>query len=804
PLAPDVVGFRLSIVIVLVWLLARAIVKVGPRIGRALGRPDHGPSYHHVAHFGVLALALLLFVDAVLVGGPTPTRSLAVVPPLLLAGSAIGALLLYRSYGREPLLHIGLLLASLASLLGFAQRALTGPSLVPLDPPGGRWVPALTADAARLDWLDPARFLSAGDTELALWNRGWLGLAVASAALGALLLAFTRSSRFAHVLRATVFARAEHEGPEIERAIAVPIAITSAALTLGLAWQPSIPTAVAFAVAGALAAAALSPAYRAVPVVLGAPLLVHAFAQSGAFVPVWAGPAIALLGLAIVLAGRRVSTSRAARGHDPTVLGATQLVALAYAQIALAYALAAGGATSAVAAAPNVVALASRALDTQWIVTYAPALTFAILAVTCAAGALAWRGNLARLLLIAPPVIVAVAGAWFAAAFTRAVDGSGALAVDVLVTREGALLALTLAVSATLAHGAAIASERARRDDAVSGFSLGRDVALVASTLVMCLYVALRDGSQPAGFMEGPCGLGALGLLVAVSVHAVAWQGTARHVALVEGLLVAFYAFATRSFRFRPEVDAIIGLLYGFSLLGVAVVARRRKVPAVADATRRFAAVLPIALLVLTTRGATNEAAGLALGISALYGAMAWVERSRIFGSLAALAANLALIVFAVAQGLDGAEVFVGPVGIFVTALAQIFAPKMSASSRSALRIIGGALLYLPAGLKLTFRLGAAEDGGTYAVIFGVVCLLGVVAGLVLRVRAYLALGTMFLTLDVVANLVHAGLRDHRIGFVLLSVSGLAILGTMIGITLRRDAAWGIVGRFRSRLRAWD
>ena len=73
-----------------------------------------------------------------------------------------------------------------------------------------------------------------------------------------------------------------------------------------------------------------------------------------------------------------------------------------------------------------------------------------------------------------------------------------------------------------------------------------------------------------------------------------------------------------------------------------------------------------------------------------------------------------------------------------------------------------------------------------------------------LRVRAYLALGTMVLTLDVVANLVHAGLRDHRIGFVLLSVSGLAIFGIMIAITLRRDAAWGIVGRFRSRLRAWD
>ena len=60
--------------------------------------------------------------------------------------------------------------------------------------------------------------------------------------------------------------------------------------------------------------------------------------------------------------------------------------------------------------------------------------------------------------------------------------------------------------------------------------------------------------------------------------------------------------------------------------------------------------------------------------------------------------------------------------------------------------------------------------------------------------------------LDILANLVHAGLRDHRIGFVLLSVSGLGILDIMIGITLRRDRdwAWGVARRFRARLGAWD
>jgi hypothetical protein len=353
---------------------------------------------------------------------------------------------------------------------------------------------------------------------------------------------------------------------------------------------------------------------------------------------------------------------------------------------------------------------------------------------------------------------------------------------------------------AALSHGSAYTAAQARREDTAFGFGVGRDFVLAATTLVMALYVGFRD---PGGFRVGPFGVFALGVALAVSLHAAIWGGAGRHVLLVETLLVAFYAFVTRSMGLRPEIDAIVGLLYGFSLLGVAAVARRRKIVPVAEATRRFAAALPFALLFFTTDGATAQAAGVALGSSVLYGTMAYVERSRIFGTFAAAFANLALVAFALAQGLDGIEVFVGPLGILVTALSQIFASKMSSATRDVLRLLGGALLYLPAGLKLTLRLGEAADG-TYSVVFGIVCIIGVTVGLILRVRAYLALGTLFLTLDVIANLVHAGLRDHRLGFVLLSVSGLFILGVMIAITVRRDSAWALVRRLRARLRGWD
>jgi hypothetical protein len=89
-------------------------------------------------------------------------------------------------------------------------------------------------------------------------------------------------------------------------------------------------------------------------------------------------------------------------------------------------------------------------------------------------------------------------------------------------------------------------------------------------------------------------------------------------------------------------------------------------------------------------------------------------------------------------------------------------------------------------------------------VAFGAICLVGIAAGMALHIRAYLALGTAFLVLDVAANLLAAGLRDHRIGFLLLSITGLAILGAMAFVTTRREAVSGALDRVRVRVREWD
>jgi hypothetical protein len=819
PLPPEIVGRNLTVILCFVWLLARGVVRVGPRIAQKLGRPLHGPHYHYVPHAGVLALTLLLLVDAWLVGSPTASRALWVTPPLMLLGGGLGALLLYRSSRLAVALHAGL-----GSLLGLAtvaaaQHALRGPHLLPLDPPGGRWVPAALVQSlagTSGEWLDPTRFLAPPDTEDALWARALLGTALFVLVSAVLVLGQSRIPALADVVhRALVGRDAEDRHATIQTALSVWACVGAALLGLNLTLVPALPPAALLTVAGVLLVLArggdkLGSAYRSLVIIMGAPLLVHALAQQGTLVPVWAGPLFATLPLGIALAGS-VAARRRERGTlnvTDTELGVATLVAMIYSGCAVAYALATRSQTSPRFAARSVLFSASDAMSTTGIqIAAAPlAVTLVLLAVTAACTATTWRGGLASILGVFPPPILALAGASVAAATMLPGRSFAGMDTGMLLLRgDGPLLAACVSGAAAVAHVTRVVLARLGRGDVGQGLGAGRDLVLLSTLAIVAAFVLGRgdDIAPVAGFRVGPMGVLALGTAIVVSIDAASREKTSRHVMFVETLLVALYAFATRELDIRPELHAILGLGYGFSLLGVAVIARRRNIPQVSVATRRFTAALPIMIAVLTAQSLNDGLALLAFGSSLLYGVMAMVEKSRILGSLAALAANLALLLFALAQGLDGIEIYVGPLGLLVTALSQLFAPRMNAQGRSAARILGGLLLYLPAGLKLTLQLGAASDG-SYSVVFGVVCLLGVLAGLVLQVRAYLALGTLFLTLDVIANLVFAGLRDHRVGFVLLSASGLLILGIMITVTLRREAARALLRRIQGRFRAWD
>ncbi len=774
PLPPQVVGLRFTFIVPALWLFAVALRRWGPRLARWLENESQGPLYHWVPHAGVAALGLLCAVEGVLVGGADPTGFWVTAPPLLFVAGALACVLLARSFSLPPLLSAGLGVLVAAAACAGAQSALLGPELAQVGGTGP-WLRVTAAPLAVLVWERAARgvaVLSAAYAVLAALASlpspralvsKWLldtGGLTAQPVPGKLLSAWSERAGF------LVFAAAL-----VQPRLAAAGFVVAAALLLRFAGEKKA--------AGRMG-------------LFGGAALHAALAVSSGFVPLWAGPSLAAAGLAVIAArvlrpadaDAAAQERRLARAHvAATLLGVAGLV----------WALATGGAADANAALPSVAGSSASGLWSAWPLTWAVPVVLALIAAAQLTASTRWTGALQRWTQAGATVDVALTLAAAVAVFlepsVRAVV-MGDFVWGRLVVLEGGPQALALAAAVVGAH---LTSSR-------PGFALGRDVVGALCGVLLAIFIGAGAPSQAAFGTAGA----ALAALFVVSFFAAMKTKTGRHAWAAQVSVVGGYALVQAQWRdLDPALDAVFGLGFGFVLVGVTVWARRGGVAPVAKATRAFAALLPVVVALVFPSSATRDTALLAAASSLLYAVLATVEHNRFFGALAAVSANLALLVLALSQGLSGVEIFLAPLGLLLLVLAQLFKKSLLPASRNATRFIGGLLLYAPAAVKLSFQLGDAADA-TYAVVFGGVCLIGVAAGMLMQIRAYLAMGTLFLTLDVVANLVNAGLRDYRVGFVVLSAAGLLVLAAMVFATLKRDLVREWVRGARVRLRGWD
>ncbi|RKG89998.1 hypothetical protein D7W82_05245 [Corallococcus sp. CA049B] len=800
PLPPDVSAWRVPLIGIALWFLALGLRRVGPWVAQRLERPKHGALYHLVPHLGVAALAVLLLRSAVVVGLPDPSRALGLVPPLLVLGPALLTVLLAASFRSRVLAHWGLLLGLPGAALWAAQQSLLGSPLVALLPPDGQWIRASAEHliSPSLSWLNPAAWMPPGCSEFLLWQQAFAGIAAAGLVYAVFAVAVARMDAARAFFRRLLSLRTDDtSGPFLEalsRETLTAVVLVAAAAF----FQPGVLAADLVLATGAVLFVGGARARGRGVVGLGLLLLVHALAHLMPHLEPWPGPTLALLGLGVVVVAPWLAKRR---GHDE---GRTRLRAhlsvLPYFIAAAVYALAVEGHTSSTLAVPLLVLEMLSGLTGGWMRSFAFSLTLGLLSAALLVAAFQWRGALAGLIaglgtMVAGGAVVATGLAFLAQA--RAPWDPMYLP---LFTRSGAELALAAAGSALALHAARRVTSR-HRSDVAGGMGWGRDLWLVASA---ALLAAVAVGGQASEDVL-PVALAAIGLAVGVSLHAAWREHTGRHVYFVQLAVVGVYALVRglSAQGLRPEHDALFALSLGFVLVGVTVLARRAGVRPVEQATRRFAALLPIAVALILPSDATGDAALFAGGSGLLYAALGAVERSRMFGAFAAAACNLALLIAALALGLEGLEVYLAPLGLLLLMMGQLFTSSLPHAARNAVRILGGLLLYVPAAAKLTASLGESEDG-TYAIVFGAVCLLGVAVGMALRIRAYLALGTLFLLLDVVANLLDAGLRDHRVGFLVMTLTGLTIVTGRVMATLKRQEWDLLLRRVRVQLRGWD
>jgi len=782
PLPPDVSAWRLPLIGLVLWGLALATRRFGPVLGRLLENPSQGRLYPAVPHAGVAALAAVLVKSALGVGAPDPSRALGVVPPLTLLGAALLSLLLAFSFRSVLVARLGLLLGVPGAALLAARQDLLGPGLVALIPPDGRWVPteAVLASSQALDWLQPEAWLVPGDTLFLLWQRAFAGVAAAGLVYAGAVLG----------VRHEPLQRALRQG-----------AILAVALVCAAAFfQPGLPAAGLAFVTGALLFLGGARVAGRGGLGVSVLLLVHAQAHQVSVLEAWPGPVLAMVGLAVVGLGPWVAKRR---GVDPSVTRVRiHQAALGFSAVALVYALAVTRELSPVLAVPTLLWRMLLGLGGSWMVSTALPVTLALIATTLFVAAFHWRGAFAGFVAWGASTVAggAVCSSLMVFLVMRASGTGVSPGYAELLTEYGAALALATAGSVLALHVAWLGTQRGRKDVA-SGLGWARDGGLVVNGVLLAIVATSGRASEESL----PLAIAAIGLSVLVSLHC-AWRAhTGRHVYFVQVAVVGVYAMVRGLYApgLLPEHDALFALALGFALVGVTVLARRAGVRPVEAATRTFAALLPIGVALVLPGDATGEAALLAGGSGLLYAALGAVERSRMFGAFAAAACNLALLIAALAYGLEGLEVYLAPLGLLLLMLSQLFTSSLPQAARNAVRVVGGLLLYVPAAAKLAMRVGESVDG-TYALVFGGICLLGVAVGMALQIRAYLALGTLFLTLDVVANLLNAGLRDHRVGFLVMTLTGLAIVSARVLATLRRQEWELMVRRMRVGLQDWD
>ena len=322
---------------------------------------------------------------------------------------------------------------------------------------------------------------------------------------------------------------------------------------------------------------------------------------------------------------------------------------------------------------------------------------------------------------------------------------------------------------------------------------------VLLGVLELALGVALNHGPHLREALVATVGVAAA--VAALGRHAARRDASLPVLLAVAALAAGFGAWAHLATGGAPAwVDAAGLLGLGAVAGGASAAAARAERPAVAGALAAVAFTAPALAWVVVLGQPVWVQALVLLGASAQWAWRAqsgtWTKASSV---AAAAALNLALLFGWQAAGLAHPHYLLVPVGLCLLALSAVFEDDLGADWKARLRAGAVALVYGAAA----FRPLAFES--TWALwVCVVVCVLGVAAGVALRVRSYVYLGTAFLLTSVVANLVRFGVREPRVGALLLSGLGVAVVAFMVMLTARRGELLARYRQVATLLEAWD
>jgi hypothetical protein len=291
-----------------------------------------------------------------------------------------------------------------------------------------------------------------------------------------------------------------------------------------------------------------------------------------------------------------------------------------------------------------------------------------------------------------------------------------------------------------------------------------------------CLTLALRSGLDPFGLAGQRR---KVYVYTAEAVLALLFL----HVRLnIPGLIPTVIG----SFGWSISVMAV-----AFAGVGLAELLHRRNLEVLADPLQRTGVFLPALPLIVFWLMPASESHSLQsysllwVSTGLLYGVVALTRHSYRYVLGAALAMNAALWAFYGHEGvgfLVHPQLWLVPLALIILASEYYQRDHLSKELAAGLRYGGLAILYLSSTADLI--VAGPGESAPLLLVLAILSVIGVLAGLLLRVRAYLYLGSGFLVLVVFRMIWHAAVEREQTWIwwacgILLGVAVLALFGLL-------------------------
>jgi hypothetical protein len=312
--------------------------------------------------------------------------------------------------------------------------------------------------------------------------------------------------------------------------------------------------------------------------------------------------------------------------------------------------------------------------------------------------------------------------------------------------------------------------------------------------------LALGMVACPSGFeREAVAVLAAVGVSVWLGVRdakddepAGVWLAT----------LAATFGFVTARVLWgaSPGLPESVAALVLAFLAGVVSSRVQDDRPDVAKALGQVARWWPMLGLLTAPWSSPSSLSVLLVAMAVHYVVLARAEPSKAVASvLAAATFNAAVVVQWLGLGWGEPQYLLIPAGLSGLVLVHVFADELGEVWAARLRALAVGLVYAAAA----FRPLALDAPWAF---FGCValCVVGVGAGVALRIRSFVTLGSVFLVTTVVATLVRWGVREPRLGALFLSGLGLAVVAFMVVVTTKKAELLERYKRVRGALERWE